>query len=176
MSAEGSTRAIVAALAANVGIAVSKFVAFAITGSSSMLAEGVHSVVDSGNQVLLLIGGQRSKRRPTPSTRSATVPTGSSTPSSSRSCCSASARCSPCTRASRRSCTRTRWRAPRWPSWCSLVAIVLESLSFRTAMREAQHICVPEARGSTSSGTPRTLSCQWFCSRTAVRWSAWGWR
>ena len=56
----------VAALGANLGIAVIKFVAFAITGSSSMLAEGVHSVVDSGNQVLLLVGGRRAQRRATP--------------------------------------------------------------------------------------------------------------
>lgn len=62
MSAHGGSKAIIAALGANLGIAVIKFIAFVITGSSSMLAEGVHSVVDSGNQVLLLRGGAASKR------------------------------------------------------------------------------------------------------------------
>jgi cation diffusion facilitator family transporter len=66
MSAEGGTRAVVAALAANLGIAVTKFVAFALTRSSSMLAEAIHSVVDSGNQILLLVGGRRSEREATP--------------------------------------------------------------------------------------------------------------
>jgi cation diffusion facilitator family transporter len=62
MSTEGGTRAIVAALAANLGIAVTKFVAFALTSSSSMLAESIHSLADSGNQGLLLLGGRRSRR------------------------------------------------------------------------------------------------------------------
>ena len=62
MSTEGGTKAVVAALLANSGIAVSKFVAFAITGSTSMLSEAIHSVADALNQVLLLIGGKRSKR------------------------------------------------------------------------------------------------------------------
>jgi cation diffusion facilitator family transporter len=62
MSAEGGTRAILAALAANLGIAVTKFIAFLLTQSSSMLAESIHSVADSGNQLLLLIGGRRAAR------------------------------------------------------------------------------------------------------------------
>jgi cation diffusion facilitator family transporter len=62
VSSSQGTRAVVAALAANLGIAVSKFVAFAFTGSSSMVSEGVHSVADSGNQVLLLVGGRRAGR------------------------------------------------------------------------------------------------------------------
>ncbi len=64
--AHGSTTAIYAALGANLGIAVTKFGAFALTGASSMLAEGVHSVADSANQALLLLGGKRSKRAATP--------------------------------------------------------------------------------------------------------------
>ncbi|MEU2614971.1 cation diffusion facilitator family transporter [Micromonospora sp. NPDC007271] len=66
MSANGGTRAIIAALAANIGIAITKFVAFLLTGSSSMLAEAIHSVADSGNQGLLLLGGRRAKREATP--------------------------------------------------------------------------------------------------------------
>ncbi|HEV8175734.1 MAG TPA: cation diffusion facilitator family transporter [Actinoplanes sp.] len=62
----GGTRAIIAALAANLGIAATKFIAWLLTGSSSMLAEAVHSVADSGNQALLLVGGRRAERRATP--------------------------------------------------------------------------------------------------------------
>jgi cation diffusion facilitator family transporter len=65
MSAEGGTKAIIAALLANLGIAVAKFVGFVITGSSSMIAEAAHSVADSGNQLLLLIGGRRARRAAT---------------------------------------------------------------------------------------------------------------
>jgi cation diffusion facilitator family transporter len=64
MSAGGhGTKAVVAALLANAGIAVAKFVGFVITGSASMLAESIHSVADSGNQGLLLLGGRRARRK-----------------------------------------------------------------------------------------------------------------
>ena len=56
---EGSRRAIIAALLANLGIAVSKVVAFAITRSASMLAEAIHSFADTGNQALLILGGRQ---------------------------------------------------------------------------------------------------------------------
>jgi cation diffusion facilitator family transporter len=62
VSAGGGTRAVVAALAANLAIAVAKLVGFLVTGSSSMLAESVHSVADSGNQGLLLLGSRRAKK------------------------------------------------------------------------------------------------------------------
>ena len=65
MSSEGSTKAILAALGANIGIAITKFFAAAVSGSASMFAEGIHSVADSGNQVLLIIGGKRAKRQAT---------------------------------------------------------------------------------------------------------------
>jgi cation diffusion facilitator family transporter len=66
MSTEGGTKAVVAALLANTGIAVLKFLAFLLTRSSSMLAESIHSVADAGNQGLLLLGGRRARREATP--------------------------------------------------------------------------------------------------------------
>src|SRR5919197_6676473 len=62
MSTAGSTRAILAALSANAGIALAKFIGFLITGSASMLAESVHSVADTTNQGLLLLGQKTSRR------------------------------------------------------------------------------------------------------------------
>jgi cation diffusion facilitator family transporter len=59
---EGSRRAIFAALIANLGIAIAKFAAAAITGSASMLAESIHSLADTGNQGLLFLGGRRANR------------------------------------------------------------------------------------------------------------------
>jgi cation diffusion facilitator family transporter len=65
VSAGGGKAAIVAALLANAGIAAAKFVGFVVTGSSSILAEAVHSVADTFNQGLLLLGGKRSQREAT---------------------------------------------------------------------------------------------------------------
>jgi cation diffusion facilitator family transporter len=65
MATDGGTKAVVAALLANTGIAITKFVAFFLTGFSSMLAEGIHSVADAGNQGLLLLGGKKAKREAT---------------------------------------------------------------------------------------------------------------
>lgn len=66
MAANGGTKAIIAALAANLTIAVLKFIAFVLTLSSSMLAEAIHSLADSGNQLLLLVGGKRAKKEASP--------------------------------------------------------------------------------------------------------------
>lgn len=63
MSASGGGKAIMAAFLANMGIAMAKFIAWFLSGSASMLAEAIHSVADSGNQLLLLLGGRQAKRR-----------------------------------------------------------------------------------------------------------------
>lgn len=65
MSHGSGTKAVVAALLANTGIAVTKFIAFLLTGFASMLAESIHSMADAGNQLLLLIGAKRSQRQAT---------------------------------------------------------------------------------------------------------------
>jgi cation diffusion facilitator family transporter len=63
---EGSRKAIAAAFLANLGIAIAKFAGFFVTGAASLLAEAIHSVADTGNQALLFLGGHRARRRPTP--------------------------------------------------------------------------------------------------------------
>ncbi|HKA04575.1 MAG TPA: cation diffusion facilitator family transporter [Acidimicrobiales bacterium] len=66
MHEEGSRRAIIAAFLANLGIATIKFIGAAITGSAGLLAEGVHSLADTGNQGLLFLGGSRARQKATP--------------------------------------------------------------------------------------------------------------
>ncbi len=66
MQEDESRRAIAAAFLANLGIAVAKFAAFLVTGAASMLAEAIHSLADTGNQGLLILGGARAKQQATP--------------------------------------------------------------------------------------------------------------
>ncbi|VXB31131.1 Ferrous-iron efflux pump FieF [Microbacterium sp. 8M] len=63
MSASGGGKAILAAFLANMGIALAKLIAWLLSGSASMLAEAIHSVADSGNQLLLMLGGRKAQRR-----------------------------------------------------------------------------------------------------------------
>ena len=63
---DGGKKAIIAAFSANLGIAIMKFIAFVFTGAASLLAESIHSLADTGNQALLLVGSKRSHRAPTP--------------------------------------------------------------------------------------------------------------
>ncbi len=65
MAGHAGNRAVIAALVANLGIAITKLVAWLLTGATSMLAEAIHSLADSGNQGLLLVGAKRSQREAT---------------------------------------------------------------------------------------------------------------
>ncbi|WP_375494190.1 cation diffusion facilitator family transporter [uncultured Nostoc sp.] len=62
MASDSSNKTIYAAMGANLAIAITKFIAASITGSSAMISEGIHSVVDTGDQLLLLLGIRRSKK------------------------------------------------------------------------------------------------------------------
>lgn len=64
MAGDGTTKSVVVAFAANAGIAAAKFVGFLVTGSSAMLAESLHSLADTINEVLLLVGKHAALRRP----------------------------------------------------------------------------------------------------------------
>ena len=95
----GRPIAVYGAAVANLGIALAKFVAAAITGSSAMLSEGIHSVVDTGNQLLLLVGIRQSHKPADQNTTSATARSSTSGAWWWRSCCSAWAAVWPSTRA-----------------------------------------------------------------------------
>ena len=109
-----------------------------------MLSEAIHSVADSANQVLLLIGGRRASGPRPRSTSSATAASGICTASSSPSCCSSSVGCSPSTRASTRSSTPSRSTSPQWAFG------VLSSRSCSRASRSAPRSGRPTARAATA--------------------------
>lgn len=138
MSSGHGKRAILAAFFANLGIAASKFVAFLFTGSAAMLAESVHSAADTGNQGLLLLGGRRARRAATPEhqfgygseryfwafvvavvlfTLGAAFAVADGIEKIRRP---------------------HELESPEWAIGVLIVAVVLESFSFRTAMREAR--------------------------------------
>ena len=169
---DGSKKAVVAALLANSGIAVAKFVGFLATGASSMLAEAVHSVADASNQGLLLLGGSRARRAATPEHPfgygreryfwSFVVALVLFTLGSLFALYEG----------------QEKLRHPHelesaaWAIGILLVAIVFEAFSFRTAIHEGR-AAKGTARGGPSCAAPRAPSCRWCSSRTSVRWSAW---
>ena len=168
MAADGGTKAVVAALLANTGIAITKFVAFALTGISSMLAEAIHSVADAGNQCLLLLGGKQAKQEATPNAPVRLRPRALHLRvHRRRSCCSASAACSRSTRrtTSTTRSTRVTPRSPAgWEQWVPIVvlviAIVLESFSFRTAIIETNKVRGDVVVRRSSSAARRARSCR----------------
>jgi hypothetical protein len=161
-----SRRAIIAAFLANLGIALSKFVAFALTGAASMLAEAIHSV-PIPEPGLLMLGGASRAGPPTRCTNFGYGTLRTSGPSSSRSCCSASAAVRDLRR-HREAAPPARARGSRGGDRVLLVAVVLESFSLRTALRESRS----RARGksiSSSSAARRSRSWRWSCSKTSAR-------
>jgi cation diffusion facilitator family transporter len=140
----GGTKAIIAALLANIGIAISKFVAFLVTGASSMLAEAIHSVADSGNQVLLLVGGKRSARAATPQ-----HPFGYGRDRYIYSFIVAIVLFSvgglfALYEGYHKLTHPEELTSPQWAIGVLLVAIVLEGFSFRTALKETAAVKPPE--------------------------------
>ena len=174
MSTEGGTKAAVAALLANLGIAIMKFIAFFMTGFSSMLAEAIHSVADSGNQVLLLFGGKRARREATPNTLRIRT----------RALClrvhrlhSAVHRRWP-VRLLRgvpegtkpttiRASTRSKASGGGCRSSFLAVAIVLESFSFRTAIVESNKVRGKRSCRGSSSAVRRRPNFLSSCSKTS---------
>lgn len=172
MSAGGSKRAIIAALAANAGIAVAKFIGFAITGSSSMLAESVHSIADTSNQGLLLYGQRAASKE-----ADRLHPFGYGR---SRFFYSFVVALVLFTLGSvfalyegyHKIHAPEHLQSPIVAIVILGVAIALEGYSFRTAFVESKPLKGAPAGGS-SSGTRAIRSCPSCCWKTPVR--CWGW-
>jgi cation diffusion facilitator family transporter len=141
---EGSRRAVIAALLANLGIAIVKFAVFFVTGAASMLAESIHSVADTGNQGLLFLGGSRAQRAPT-----AEHPFGFG---SERYFWAFVVAVMLFTlgalfallEGTERMLSPQSVSSPGWALGTLVVAMVLESLSFRTGVQEARKLKRPE--------------------------------
>ena len=137
---EGSRKAIIAALLANLGIALSKFLAFLFTGAASMLAETVHSLADTGNQALLLLGSSRAMRPAT-----AEHPFGYGRERYFWAFVVALVLFSlgslfAIGEGIEKLRTPHALESPEWAFGVLFVAVALESLSLRTAIREARHV------------------------------------
>jgi cation diffusion facilitator family transporter len=136
----GSRRAIIAAFLANLGIAIAKFIGFAFTGAASMLAEAVHSVADTSNQGLLLLGGARASRDPTPE-----HPFGYGRERYFWSFVVALVLFSlgsvfALVEGAEKLRHPHELESAGWAVGILLIAVVLESFSFRTAVRESRHV------------------------------------
>jgi cation diffusion facilitator family transporter len=142
---EGSRKAIAAAFLANLGIAIAKFAGFLVTGAASMLAEAVHSVADTSNQGLLILGGRRASQSPTPE-----HPFGYGRERYFWAFCVALVLFSMGSLFALYE-GEEKLRHPHelesvgWAIGILLVAIVLEGFSLRTAYREARHVKGPES-------------------------------
>ena len=165
---EGSRKAVLYAFFANLGIAITKFIGFLITASAGLLAEAVHSLADTGNQALLLLGGSRARK--------------------------AADREHPFGYGRERyfwafvvalvlfsmgglfalyegiEKVRHPHEVDNLPVAIGIlvVAIILESISLRTAYREASHVKTPRRRGGPGCATPSSPSCRSSCSRTSA--------
>ena len=165
-------RAVFAALAANLGIAVVKFVAFLFTGSASLLAEAVHSVADTGNEVLLIVGGavQAAPVRRAPvriRARAVLLRV-----RGRRSCCSPSGR----TFSVYDGLHKILNPAPVRDAAVAFIVLAIARCwrASRCAPRIAEANRVRgDAAGWPSSAGRRRRNFPWSCWRTWPRWSAW---
>ena len=167
---EGSRKVVLAALAGNVAIALCKFGAAYMSRSTATLAEAVHSLADTGNQALLLVGMQLAaaprQRRASPSAARASSTSGRS---SWRCCSSAWAGPSPCSTGWTSCFTRRSSRSsPGWSYAVLGVSLLMEGASFRVAMTEFRKLSRrPLAAPDTARGA-RSRPSRWCWPRTAT--------